>query len=36
MKPKSHYKMAGLKKGKYTFSVFQGDEETASGKFEVR
>lgn len=36
MKPKSHYKMIGLKKGKYTFSVFQGDEETASGKFEIR
>ncbi len=36
MKPKSHYKLSGLRKGKYTFSVFQGDEETASGKFEIR
>ena len=36
MKPKSHYKLAGLRKGKYVYSVFQGDEETASGKFEIR
>jgi len=36
MKPKSHYKLSGLRKGKYTFSVFQGDAETASGKFEIR
>ena len=36
MKPKSHYKLSGLRKGKYSFSVFQGDAETASGKFEIR
>ncbi|MBI3137235.1 MAG: hypothetical protein HYZ15_01480 [Sphingobacteriales bacterium] len=36
MKPKSHYKLTGLKKGQYVYSVFQGDEETASGKFEIR
>ncbi len=36
MKPKSHYKLSGLRKGKYVYSVFQGDEETASGKFEIR
>lgn len=36
MKPKSHYKLTGLKKGQYVYSVFLGDEETASGKFEIR
>lgn len=36
IKPRAHYKMSGLKKGKYTYSVFLGDEETASGKFEIR
>ncbi len=36
MKPKSHYKLNGLKKGQYVYSVFNGDEETASGKFEIR
>lgn len=36
MKPKGHYKLSGLKKGQYVYSVFQGDEETASGKFEIR
>ena len=36
MKPKSHYKLSGLRKGKYACSVFQGDAETASGKFEIR
>lgn len=36
MQPKSHYKLSGLKKGQYVYSVFQGDEETVSGKFEIR
>lgn len=36
MKPRAHYKMSGLKKGKYTYSVFLGDEETVSGNFVVR
>lgn len=36
MKPRAEYKLSGLKKGKYLYSVFRGDEETVSGKFEVR
>jgi hypothetical protein len=39
-----HYKMAdgdkekiaGLKRGKYVYHVFCGDEETATGEFEIR
>ena len=31
-----HEKIAGLKRGKYIYQVFCGDEETAIGKFEIR
>ena len=36
MKAKDHNKISGLKKGTYIYRVFCGDEETASGKFEIR
>jgi hypothetical protein len=36
MKAKDHYRVAGLKKGTYIYRVFSGDEETATGKFEIR
>ncbi len=36
MKPKDHLKIAGLARGKYIYRVFSGDEETASGEFEIR
>jgi Glutamine amidotransferase class-I len=36
MKAKDHYRVSGLKKGTYIYRVFTGDEETASGKFEIR
>ncbi len=31
-----HKKIDGLERGKYIYSVFCGDEETATGKFEIR
>jgi hypothetical protein len=31
-----HEKINGLKRGKYIYQVFCGDEETAIGKFEIR
>ena len=31
-----HEKIAGLERGKYVYHVFCGDEETATGKFEIR
>lgn len=31
-----HEKLVDLKRGKYVYHVFAGDEETASGQFEVR
>lgn len=31
-----HEKLADLKRGKYVYHVFAGDEETASGQFEIR
>lgn len=31
-----HEKIAGLKRGKYIYQVFCGDDETAIGKFEIR
>ncbi len=31
-----HQKITGLKRGKYIYHVFCGDEETAVGKFEIR
>lgn len=36
MKEKDHYRIAGLARGTYVYRVFNGDEETASGKFEIR
>jgi hypothetical protein len=36
LKAKDHVRMQGLAKGAYVYRVFVGDEETASGKFEIR
>ncbi len=36
MKQKDHRKISGLARGKYVYHVFSGDEETASGQFEIR
>ena len=36
MKENEHIKLSGLKKGIYTFHLFNGDEEKATGKFEIR
>ena len=31
-----HKKITGLERGKYIYHVFRGDEETATGKFDIR
>ncbi len=36
MNPKDHEKLSGLERGKYVYHVFSGDEETATGNFEMR
>lgn len=36
MKNGDHQKITDLERGKYVFSVFSGDEETATGKFDIR
>jgi hypothetical protein len=36
MKSGEHEKITDLERGKYVFSVFSGDEETANGNFEIR
>jgi len=36
MKSGDHQKLNDLARGQYVFSVFAGDEETATGKFEIR
>ena len=36
MNPKDHYKVAGLARGIYIYRVFSGDNETATGQFEIR
>jgi len=36
MKPKDHYRITGLARGTYVYRVFNGDEETAAGQFEIR
>jgi hypothetical protein len=36
MNAKDHIKIEGLARGSYIYRVFSGDEETASGKFEIR
>ncbi len=36
MEEGDHEKITGLEKGKYIYHVFCGDEETATGKFDIR
>jgi hypothetical protein len=36
MKSGGHEKLTDLERGKYIFRVFSGDEETASGNFDIR
>jgi hypothetical protein len=36
MEAGDHERLVSLKRGKYVYHVFAGDEETASGQFEVR
>jgi hypothetical protein len=36
MKSKDHNKISGLKRGTYVYRVFCGDDETATGRFEIR
>lgn len=36
MKAKDHYRISGLQRGTYVYRVFNGDEETATGQFEIR
>jgi hypothetical protein len=36
VKQGEHFKITGLNRGHYTFHLFEGDEEKASGKFEIR
>jgi hypothetical protein len=36
MNAKDHYRISGLARGIYVYRVFSGDEETATGKFEIR
>ena len=36
LKSKDHIRIQGLQKGSYVYRVFCGDEETASGNFEIR
>ena len=36
MAPKDHVRLNNLKRGKYRYNVFCGDEETAAGEFEMR
>lgn len=36
MKAKDHNKLSGLARGIYTYRVFCGDEEKATGNFEIR
>ena len=36
MKEKDHYRISGLARGTYVYRVFNGDEETATGNFDIR
>ena len=36
LKAKDHIRIQGLQKGAYVYRVFCGDEETASGNFEIK
>ena len=36
MEEGEHQRIAGLSRGKYIYHVFSGDEETATGKFDIR
>ncbi len=36
MEEGEHQRITGLNRGKYIYHVFSGDEETATGKFDIR
>ncbi len=36
MKEGDHQRLSGLQRGKYIYHVFAGDEETATGNFQIR
>ena len=36
LKENDHIKLTGLQRGYYTYHLFDGDEEKATGKFEIR
>jgi Secretion system C-terminal sorting domain len=36
LKENEHIKLTGLKRGYYTYHLFDGDEEKVAGKFEIR
>lgn len=36
MKAGNHEKLKNLERGRYVFHVFEGDEETATGNFDIR
>ena len=36
LKENEHIKLTGLQRGYYTYHLFDGDEEKATGKFEIR
>ena len=36
VKEGEHFKISGLERGFYTYHLFNGDEEKATGKFEIR
>jgi hypothetical protein len=36
MNARDHIRIEGMARGSYIYRVFSGDEETASGKFEIR
>jgi len=36
MKPGSHERIVGLARGTYIYRVFEGDEETTNGDFEIK
>ena len=36
LNPKDHIRLSDLRRGKYRYNIFCGDEETAAGEFEIR
>jgi hypothetical protein len=36
LKENEHIKLTGLQRGYYSYHLFDGDEEKATGKFEIR